>query len=205
MGQPQIDGYLKNKVDCWIVGSGPSLKGFNFDKLLNKFTIALNHTIEFFPLANCLLFGDKAFLQHTTFDIIKFPGLIFASKKIEHQPPLYKIKDRDTVYIFEDRREGVSHSFDQGLYHPTSAGALALNLALIMKARNIYLLGFDYKHNGSMHFYPDKPHHATYGEDRTIRKIEKFFKFVPHCSNIYNLSPDTNLKCFFPCDLGAVL
>ena len=42
-----IQGMLSGK-DCYIVGSGSSLTGFDFSKLDDKFTLGINHTIEYY-------------------------------------------------------------------------------------------------------------------------------------------------------------
>lgn len=206
MGKPQIDNYLNGKIDCYIIGSGTSLRGFDFSRLHSKFTIAINHTIEHFQTANCLLFGDRVFLKHTTYDITKFPGLIFASKKSDCFPPIPSMLHKDNVYIFNDNRDAVSTKFEKGLYHPTSSGAMAINLALIMNAKRIYLFGFDFYHDGSlMHFYPDYPHHKQYTENRTALKVEKFRKFIPYSAKIFNVNPRSKLKIFQPINIEAIL
>lgn len=189
----EINGYLAGRC-AFLIGSGPSLEGFDFSRLDNEFTIAINHSIEHYPQAKACLFGDKIFLNKTTFDLSKFDGLIFASEKTDY----CSRDERPNVFTFLDKRDEPGINAKCGLYHPTSSGLLALSLAIIMKARRVFLLGYDYRHlHGQRHFYGDMyEHHLRYPEDRVMKKAAKFEKFRPWASRIINCSEQSIIEVF---------
>ena len=187
---------LKGK-ECFIIGAGTSLRGFDFSLLDDKFTIATNHVIEHYDNVDCLIFGDSTFLQKTTYDLRIFKGHIFASKKSCHYPPIAHMHDLPNVTIYIDNRKEVHLDISKGLYHPTSAGILAIHLALIMNPDKIYLLGYDYyKDNGQMHFFPDYEHHKRYKESKLKDKIKMFRPFDDYADKIINLNPDSLVDNF---------
>lgn len=185
-----------------IIGSGPSLKGFDFRKLDKEFTIAVNHTIEFYPEAKCLLFGDKIFLHkydRDKFDFKKYNGLIFARETCKRSEPFQSMTDYEkrNVYFYEGIRDEPSLNPKKGLFHPTSSGFLAMNLALQMGARRIYLLGFDYcRDNGSMHFFKDHEHHIKYDSERLERKLVKIKYFEKYAGKFVNCSLISKIDLF---------
>jgi hypothetical protein len=202
----QIQGMRKG-AEVWIVGSGPSLKGFDFSRLAGKFTIALNHTIEDFPQASALLFGDKVFLKHTPFNLASYKGLIFAGEYTQDTPAVKSIKDNSNVFIFTPCKGSPAPSWKHGLFHPCSAGVFALNLAIIMDAAKIYLLGLDYHYeDGDMHYYGDRyPHHRKYAEEKFNRKAMKFRFFEEWKDRIINCSPTSIITEFKKVALDEVL
>ena len=182
---------------AWLLGGGTSLSGIDFTKLDNEFTIAVNHTIEHYPNADALLFGDKIFLHKTNFDIKSYKGLIFCSEKCTKSKPIDEMLDNDNLFIFDDRRDEPTLNPRVGLFHSGSSGMLALNLAIQMKAKKIYLLGYDYHYsNGKIHYYPDMEHHLKYPAERLPRKAAKFAYFEKWKDKIINLSPTSVIQTF---------
>jgi CMP-N-acetylneuraminic acid synthetase len=120
------------------------------------------------------------------------------SETASWQPETQQLLDNDNVYIFEKNRSTISKDIlKDGLFHPTNSGMLAMNLALIMNAKRIYLLGFDYKYRGNqMHFFPNYPHHDTYKEEKFIKKLDKMIHFLPYENKFINLNPNSNLNLF---------
>ena len=191
-----INGMMKGQK-VYILGSGTSLKNFDLSKLDGSFVIAVNHSIEYYPQAPAFLFGDKIFLHKSNFDIKNYQGLIFTSEKCQRSNPIEEMVGQDNLYIYEDRRDEPVENAKVGLFHPTSSGIMALNLAIQMKAKKIYLLGFDYyKDKGKMHFFPDMPHHEQYGEERLASKLKKFKYFEKWKGRIINCNPDSFIEEF---------
>lgn len=191
-----------NGQKVFIVGGGTSLTGFNFSRLDNKFTIVVNHTIEHYDNCNCALFSDKVFLKKTPYDFSKYNGLIFANETTE-----YTKKDtRPNVYEFESNRGEVTLNPRKGLFHPTSSGMLAINLALQMRAKKIYLLGFDYYYKrGKIHFYEDYDHHGKYPEERIRMKLKKFKWFDRYKDKIINLNMNSHVPYFKKQNIDEVI
>lgn len=178
--------------DIFILGCGTSLAGFDLKKLAGKNVIAVNHAIEHFPEAPVLFFGDKVFLHATSFDLTTYKGVICCTEKCKGAPPIREIKERPNVVIFEERRDEPILNPRVGLYHPTSSGMMALNLALQMRASKIYLLGFDYYwQNGRAHWHDEKPHHLKYPEERLKQKLHRFARFEPFAGKVLNCNKDS--------------
>lgn len=193
---------MRKDASIVIIGGGTSLKGFDFNRLNKEFTIAVNHTIEFYPQATCLLFGDKIFLHKydkTKFNFDDYKGLIFARDTCKSSKPFqdWDLEEKENVYFFEGLRDEPSMNPRKGLFHPTSSGFLAMNLALQMGARKIYLLGFDYyKENEQMHFFKDHEHHIKYDSDRLERKLVKIPYFEKYRNRFINCSPKSKIDIF---------
>ena len=188
----EINNYLSGK-ECHILGSGESLKGFDFTGIDDKFTIAINHTIEHYK-ASALIFNDRMFLRTTSFNLENYHGLIFCSTSAMIYQPIHNMLGQKNVYIYTKNEKQVSYRFEDGLFHPCSTGWLALNLALIMNAEKIYLYGFDFT---GMHFFESKEHHIyqykkSNIEDKAV--IEKCFE--PWAWKIINKSKISKLSVF---------
>ena len=95
--------------------------------------------------------------------------------------PMPKILDNKNVYVFTKNVKNVSKRFEDGLFHPCSTGWLALNLALIMNPRKIYLYGYDY--TGERFF--DNYEHHNYDRSDISHKIvfQRFYKRVHEAYN----------------------
>jgi len=192
-----INDHLKGQRCAFLIGGGTSLKGFDLSRLDKEFTIAINHSIEYYPQASCLIFGDKIFLHKTNFDLESYKGLIFCSEGAACSKPIQDMLPRDNIFVFEPLRDDPILNAKKGLYHPTSSGMMAINLALQMRARKIYLLGYDYyKSNGNMHWFPDYEHHKRYEEEKMQRKLKKFKNFEKYRGKIVNLNPNSMIEEF---------
>ena len=190
-----VNGHLKGQ-DVFLLGSGTSLRDFDFSKLQDKYVIAINHSIEHYN-AQAMIFGDKIFVTKTHFNFMKYKGHIFCSEKCLGTNPIQDIhnENKRRLYVFKDRRDERSTNFKKGLFHPTSTGACAINLALIGGAKNIYLLGFDFYYNNGIHFYQDYEHQGRMPEERMMLKLKKYAWFEKY-DNIINLNPKSNLDTF---------
>ena len=192
----QING-MKKGEKIFLLGSGTSLKGFDLGKLKDCYVIAINHSIEHYPQADALIFNDKIFMKHTTFDLDGYRGLIFASEKCKDSKPFQDWGERDNLYFFNDNRDTPILNAKTGLYHPTSTGMSALNLALQMRARRIFLLGYDYYTDGDQrHFFEDYPHHKKYPIERIVKKLRRFRQFEKYKDKIVNCNRDSLIKAF---------
>ena len=95
-----------------------------------------------------------------------------------------------------------SRSLKEGLWYGTNAGASALNLADILGANPIYLLGFDMTGQAGK----TVNWHDEYKEKQDEMVYKNFaIDFVRNLANIrskvVNLNPASNLKCF---DFGRI-
>lgn len=193
-----IDGLLKGK-NCFVIGGGNSLRGFDFSLLDNKFTISINHTVIYYPNSKACIFLDARFLETKNKEARAFlktyKGMIFSSYKT-----LYHRDNSNTIpfYVCNDR---VTKHFSHGLYGTRLSGLVAINLAIVMQADKIYLLGFDLdKDDKYVHFYDNEV--AVYGNDKGYRgfrvegHIKSFRPFKEYSDKIINLNPKSKIPYF---------
>lgn len=196
--QKKVDGILKDKR-CFIIGGGNSLRGFDFSLLDNEFTIAVNHSIMFYQKAKACVFLDARFLDTNDKESRKFltnyKGMIFSSYRT-----LYHRDNSEAIpfYVCPDR---VTKHFSHGLYGPRLSGLVAINLAIVMEAKEIYLLGYDLDKNEKyIHFYDGEK--AIYGNDQGYRgfrvdgHIKSFKPFFIYKDRIINLNPESKIPYF---------
>ena len=192
---------------CFIIGGGPSLQGFDFDRLRGRGRIiAINRALEFVPFADIIFFMDWKLY-----------------KRYHEQPANRALWDRATgIKVFlnlmgrkvEDVRSvrsrgraGISNSLASGLYHGSNSGFGALNLALTLKAAPIYLLGYDMRQaHGRTHFHSGYGTRGHGGVCQAFLKpflaLEPKFKAM---NQIVNLSRSSALRIFRFGDIEEVL
>jgi hypothetical protein len=198
-GRQAIDGMLKGKR-VFIIGSGASLKGFDFSILDSEFTIAVNHTVIYYPNAKAVLFLDANFLDKNNHEARKFlkgyKGMVFCSFRTQYQ------KENINAIPFYVNNDRLELKFNRGIWGARLSGLAAVSLALIMQAEQIYLLGYDLKKESPIvHFY-DEPGKVKYdnakgyGAERLKSHIKSFNFFDPYKEKIFNLSANSDIPNF---------
>ena len=131
---------LHRGEDIAVIGSGYSGREVNREKLKNMITIGVNHTIDFY-VPDYLLFQDHRFLRLNKYPLETYPGTIFTA----NNNPFRARSKHPRIISFKPIHKGNTYSRDinNGLYSRVSSGICALNLALIMGARKVYLIGCD--------------------------------------------------------------
>lgn len=116
----------------YVVGGGPSLKGFDFDKLAGHATIGCNSAIVL-PL-DVIIFGDPQWWTKVGKQLsMGFKGRIIGCSQLLKPDPLYELVPRNTM----NRVDG------PGLGYAGNTGSLAIHWAAKEGHRDIRLLGFD--------------------------------------------------------------
>lgn len=189
----------------FIIGSGPSLKGFDFSRLDGDFTITVNHASRYYTKSTMMLFLDGKFVREVKPFIDNYRGIVFASYRTDYKTEHSKAK---AVYCFStNRREIAETDMNMGLYNGELSGLCALNLALILGAAPIYLLGFDMNEEAPWYFFEDeftiKKH---YRPNKIKRCVNYFNKFIPYANNrIFNCSLESNISVFQFADINKIL
>lgn len=185
---------------CFIIGGGPSLKGFDFSQLKGELTIGVNRAYEFYPDCDIMFAIDKELYGWITSGKLgreakdkfeRFKGLkVWLGETV---PDVFLLRNRGL--------SGLSKRMADGLCTGNNSGYAALNLAIILGANPIYLLGFDMKGDGQggqkwFHDgYPQKQSESVYD-----RFNEHFEEAAPEIKGmgvrVVNLNPDSALKCF---------
>lgn len=125
---------------CYIIGGGPSLKGFNWSLLDGKFVIAINCAYDVLPNAQVIYFTDDDWYFEHKEKLAKHSAI-----KVKGSLDPKKIKDKDLVQYHLTRANGLV--LKEGcLAHGQNSAYAAINLASVHWGfKNIYLLGIDMK------------------------------------------------------------
>jgi hypothetical protein len=184
-----IADYFKGD-DVFIVGGGPSLFGFDFSRLEGKRVIAINHSYRYCK-PEILVFLDAKFKREVEAlgcDLYAMPFKIIAGPSSG-----MRSKGNCTVVQMAHRP-----SINPGsMYGRAQSGLVAINAALIGKARNIYLLGFDAKFkNGMGHFYSKDWKHTQDNNENQYSKMARTYEPFKGFKNIFNCNPDSGISAF---------
>lgn len=187
----QVKPIFKNET-VFIIGGGPSLKGFNWSSLKNKNTIAINKAYTVAPWSKVFYWTDSRFYKWYKNDIDKLNGL----KYTINYNNVYK---NDIKVLKKGKKHGLEIN-NTTIAHGDNSGCAAINLAYHLGATKIVLLGFDLDFNKDTHF------HDGYPVNPTSKKIYKnrFFVSFRYISKelekknikVLNASETSILDCF---------
>ncbi len=164
---------------CFVIGGGPSLKGFDFSLLKDQNVVAINQAIWKISTAQYFVTTDYTWLLKN--QISGFTNLEAKNKFKKHPAEKYFIlalgQDR-LIPIDEfhcrDRKFGLTYDlslFDrvirpkqyggmgfsfEDFHYGSDSGFCGLQLAVILGFKTIYLLGFDFCNSGvDTHYHED--------------------------------------------------
>lgn len=181
--------------DVFIIGGGSSLKTFDFNLLRNELTIGCNNAFELGKdICKICFFGDDGWFF--TFgdrlkEYVASGGSAFTSRRLGMNYPWLRFVPR--VHI------GVSR---EALGWNHNSGSSAINLALILGAKRVFLLGFDMKlsPSGDANWHintvskPNPENYKTYR--RKFVRIAKSIREVFPDREVINVSDSTSLAVF---------
>lgn len=185
---------------CYIVAGGSSLKNFDWNKLNNKFVIAINRSFEVLPNANIVYFTDKLFWEHHKEKLLQHSGKLIRGIL----PNQIKETNCDRVeeYIFTGE-EGLEIQPGK-LRSGNNSTYAAINLAFLLGFTKIYLLGVDMKwgetHNRKTSHWHEG--HSFYKEPEHSFNtfIKRFNTLLPSLTErgikVINVNPDSALNIF---------
>lgn len=201
-----VSGYFEGE-DVYIIGGGNSLRQFHLDdrwsELEGKRVIAINNAYLYAP-CDILLFLDAAFpalMRSRGHKLSEMSCKVMAGWSSALWPEEVAA---DNLSVFRPWREP-SLDIERGLFSPLQGGASALNLALICKAKRVFLLGLDCRYiAGRGHFYSTNDTRPA-DEVRYLRVAGKANEKGPNVNHyegfkgmgeIYNASPDSAIDTF---------
>lgn len=130
--------------ECFIIGGGPSLIGFDWSNLDGKFCIAINRAYEVLPNAQIVYFTDDDYYQRHRKEMLKHTGKKFRGRLAKHRV----IKDSEVLELQLQRQPfGWSDQFGE-LHHGSNSSYACIQVAAQLGFKKIYLLGVDMKHQG---------------------------------------------------------
>lgn len=183
-------------TDVFVIGGGPSLRGFDWSLLHGRHTIGCNDAFRLgSDVCRVVFFSDAGFYERAKDDLARFPGLVVSHcpRLVVKPPPFVKLLPRMPSGLFE-------HCIGFG----KNSGCGAVNLALLMGASRVFLLGFDCKVSpeGTTHWHDHnrtaKPNPQLY--PRFLdgwRDVSRDLPRVFPGRQVINLGPDSAIP-FFP-------
>lgn len=159
--------------DVFIIGGGPSLKNFDWSLLHPELTIGCNSAFTLGEqVCKICLFEDLTWFETYKEELVRFKGSVFSSCPHLHNGPHSKVS---WVWVVDRRASGL-HSTALGWNG--NAGSCAINLALILGAKRVYLLGFDMKRVGSCSNWHDRILRPSATTPEVYQRFVRSFKAV---------------------------
>jgi hypothetical protein len=189
---------------CFLIGGGPSLIGFDFNRLRGEHIITINRAIEYTPFAdlfysmdwsfyrnlNRLRYGEQLFRAYQSFGGIR---CWLNLGNYGYGPEVYALRGLHS--------ELFPTNLQKGIYSGTNSGYGALMIALCLGASPIYLLGYDLKSKANRSHFHSGYFIKGAGNEARMQRFKKHFekiapKIIAHGDRIINLNADSSLRCF---------
>ena len=217
----KLKGVHKNEKACFIVGAGPSLffasQNKNFNKIFEHVVISVNSSIMLMPWKEGE--KDKRFFiscDHLCTRWSYWLDYVIPARCIKIvRSSWFKYKDELPGFLYFRPRstsEGIIDPKEDALSYPSSCPS-AVDLALQMGCKNIFLLGVDHDKIGEkVHFWDFfseatrprqiRPAQSNYNvQSRTFpinleayRGLLGFSRVMS--ANIYNVNPQSKVEIF---------
>jgi hypothetical protein len=195
--------------DCYIVGGGKSLKAFNFDSLTRKrHVIVINRAFIDVPTADIWFTEDARVITDLWGQRLKhFRGLKVWNCLQPSEIELVKAVDPSIEIIQTTRKDKFwSRKFSDGLGYSSNSGVGAMNIAWLLGADRIFLLGFDCRTDGLRmeNYHQDYKHDPMWevGSNAADNFLSDFTGWVqPHVKdreviNVINSAHPSALTCW---------
>jgi len=197
---------------CYIVGGGPSLMDFDFSILKDQDTIVVNQAIFQVPHAKYFITMDYTWLlksevlttavrrnQFTKHPAEKFFILALEENRLVPIDEFHCIDKKFGLHydlsLFDNVIRSLKHggmgTTLQDFHSGSDSGFSALQLAVILGYKKIYLLGFDFcTLNSETHFHQD---YENYPVSNYQKKLDEFLGLYPSALQVLR---DMNIQVF---------
>jgi len=166
----------KNSDSVYIVCGGPSLSPFNFHQLADRDTIVVNSSLKNVPNPNWFVtvdytfirkYGTKQILEHPVSKVFvadfSYPFMKEENGLVVDTRHRLLYKDIQNFHIIKSvTQEGMGMDFSD-FRSGKNSGYSALQLAVVLGYKKIYLLGLDLNFNSAQPTH----YHGGYGEARS--------------------------------------
>lgn len=153
--------------DAFVIGGGASLRSFDFSKLTGLNTIGCNDAFRLGEaICKVCLFGDASWWQKNKFELEKFKGQMF------HVAPSLARLDLPNITGLNRKQTGIADGAN--IAWNWSTGGAAVNLAINMGAKRIFLLGIDLGLTGGKSHWHD--HRPRPTQDQILQRFLGGFK-----------------------------
>jgi hypothetical protein len=175
----------------FLIGGGPSLKGFRFELLANEECLAINEAFLDVPWASVLFFRDFDWFAGRAEILTEWPGRI-----ITVSPGAAREWPGRVLFVESNTRE---------MPRARTSGQQAVALAVMMAARQIVLLGYDWNPDGGNYHnrYPKQ------GLEYRGGLVEGWKGYRERASRagceIVNATPESAIRNFRRCEIAELL
>ncbi len=180
--------------DVFIIGGGNSLKLFDWNLLKSELTIGCNDAYKHgSEITKLCIFGDLKWFNVHKQELLKYEGVLFTNA-----PSLCQ-KNLDWVWTMDRNPKGLHKD---ALGWNGNTGAAAINLALLLGAKRVFLLGFDMhlSKGGKSNWHDnniDKPDAEIY--PKFLEGFDKLYVDLPKKfpeAKIFNVTDNSSLELF---------
>jgi hypothetical protein len=185
----------------YIVGGGPSLKGFNWNHLKGKHTIAINKAFKVIPWSEVLYWTDARFYRWHKHDIDALEGIKVTCRNAPCLSP-------NIILLTTSGKTGIDKR-PNFIRAGNSSGFAAINVAYHLGVKKIYLLGFDMESSDkNTHWhegYGIRHDHNIY-QRNMISNFDGIYELLKSEGiEIWNANPNSQLKSIPRCNLEDAL
>lgn len=183
-----------------LIGGGPSLASFDFARLGGKSVIGCNDAFRLGPaLVPFCIFGDQSWWERNKWELEQYAqagGKVFTCSA---SPAVHSYK-LDWLQVLQREKQGLHEG--NGVGWNASTGAAAINLALNLGGREIFLLGYDLGKQGTKTHWHSHARRDTQEEvylrfcagfEHIVRALPKF---APNCRVVNVSNGSSRLRCF---------
>lgn len=186
--------------DAYCIGGGPSLLDFNWDLLHGKNTIGCNAAYKLpYEVIKIVFFADLGFWHKNSVQLAQRRGRVFTNC-----PALKEKLPYPNVFWLPRKREGL---WEDGLGFGGSSGSSVINLALLLGAKRVFLLGYDNRNETDDSGTRSHWHSHYSGKITQQSSLDRFNQgmktIAAHLkegrfrgSQVINLCPDSAIECF---------
>lgn len=199
---------------CFLLGGGPSLMGFDYQRLDKELTIGINKTFLVYKSTINYSMDETFYTRLTDRTADKYITVEHKKKWKDYQGIKLFLRqsekqafDKFVYYIPAVHRKVFSNSIKLGIYGGNNSGFGALMLAITFGCKEIYLLGYDFKVKQTKTKNIKTHWHNGYRDESQKRMNQKFESFIREFEEfegpirergikVINLNPESNLTCF---------
>lgn len=180
--------------EAFIIGGGKSLESFDWNLLKTELTIGCNDAYKLGPdVCKICIFGDMKWFLANEKELAKFKQPVFTN--------VGKVAKLRLNWVWDLPREPCG-LHEKALGWNYNTGAAAVNLALLLGVRRVYLLGFDMhlSRDGKANWHPnllDKPDATVYDKFLNgFKVLAKDLETKFSSSEVINITDNSSLNLF---------
>jgi hypothetical protein len=159
-----------DQQDVFIIGGGPSLKDFDWSLLHDEYTVGCNTAFTLGEkVCKVCVFGDNAWWMAFKDELAKYKGTVFTNVTSLHPSKI------PWLWTMQRKPQGLHVD---GLGWNGNTGASAINLALLLGAKRVFLLGFDMKRIADRPNWHEKVIRPAANQPRIYQGFVQDFRFV---------------------------